>query len=244
MQQVSAVEGARAIEHRLLALANPTIAAHSQRFFKTGPGGYGEGDRFLGIRVPVLRAQLTQFRDLPLDAVFLALRSPWHEVRLVALHLLVVRSAKASPPLRTEIMQRYLAMTAWINNWDLVDSSAPGVVGGALPQGERGLLRELARSPSLWERRIAIIATLHFIRQQQFDDCLDIAEMLLHDRHDLIHKAVGWMLREVGKRNQAVAEGFLRRHSHAMPRTMLRYAIERYPQPLRQAYLSASAPRD
>jgi len=228
---------AHTIRQTLRALADPSIAAQSQRFFKTGPGQYGEGDQFLGIRVPVLRSHLPAFRDAPLAAVLETLRSPWHEERLFALLLMVARFSWADRQDRDTLYGAYLAHTAHINNWDLVDCSAPQIVGAALEQRDRAILRELARSQSIWERRIAVIATLHFIRQSSFDDCLEVAELLLADRHDLMHKAVGWMLREVGKRDLEIEERFLRRHASAMPRVMLRYAIEKLPESKRKNYL-------
>jgi 3-methyladenine DNA glycosylase AlkD len=228
------------IRQTLRSLANPSIAAHSLRFFKTGPGQYGEGDQFLGIRVPVLRSHLPTFRDAPLAAVLETLRSPWHEERLFALLLMVARFATADQQERDALYQAYLAHTAHINNWDLVDCSAHHIVGATLEQRDRAILRELARSESVWERRIAVIATFHFIRQSSFDDCLEVAELLLADRHDLMHKAVGWMLREVGKRDPEIEEQFLRRHAPRMPRVMLRYAIEKFPESKRKNYLQAT----
>jgi 3-methyladenine DNA glycosylase AlkD len=228
---------AQTIQQTLRQLGDPAIAAHSQRFFKTGPGEYGEGDRFLGIRIPVLRRLVPHYRQVPLDVVCQVLRSPWHEERLFALLLMIARFAGSDPDGKAAVFRSYMDHTDYINNWDLVDCSAPRIVGAFLTARERTLLCDLARSSSLWERRIAILATFHFIRQNDFDDCLAIAALLLADRHDLIHKAVGWMLREVGKRDQEAAEVFLRHHCPTMPRTMLRYAIERFPEPLRHAYL-------
>lgn len=230
-------EEALGLQRTLRQLGDPAIAVHSRRFFRTGPGEYGEGDQFLGIRVPVLRALLPRYRQMPLAAVCEVLRSPWHEERLLALLLLVARFARGNGGERQAIFTAYLAHTAWINNWDLVDSSAPQIVGAHLADKDRGLLRTLAGSPSLWERRIAILATFHFIKQGEFGDCLTVAGLLVGDRHDLIHKAVGWMLREVGKRDRPAAERFLRQHCRTMPRTMLRYAIEKFPEPLRMEYL-------
>ena len=208
-------------------------------FFKTGPGQYGEGDRFLGITVPQLRAISRTHRDLRLNAVAALLGSRWHEERLLALLILVHQYRRADEPTRAAIHRLYLDHTRSINNWDLVDSSAPQIVGAHLETRDRSKLRRLARSPSLWERRIAMLATYHYIRKNDFADALAIAELLLHDDHDLIHKAVGWMLREIGNRDRAVEEDFLRRHARVMPRTMLRYAIERFPEPLRRKYMTA-----
>jgi 3-methyladenine DNA glycosylase AlkD len=227
---------------RLREQADPEDARNLQRFFKTGPGEYGEGDVFIGVRVPVVRGIAKEFRALPLEDTAELLRSPVHEERLLALLILVGAYAKGDEALRGRIFDFYLANTRLINNWDLVDSSAEHVVGAHLRGGDRFLLDRLARSELLWERRISIIATFYYIRRGEFADTLRVAALLLHDRHDLIHKAVGWMLREVGKRDQAAEEAFLREHCRAMPRTMLRYAIERFPEPLRQAYLRGEPP--
>lgn len=233
---------------RLLALADPEIAAHALRFFKTGPGEYGEGDRFLGLRVPTVRALAREARGIAPEDVLPLLTSEWHEARLLALVILVEAYGRADPAGREAIAQLYLAHTTHVNNWDLVDTSAPAIVGahvdatgdpGSSPGQALALLDRLAASDSLWERRIAIVSTFHFIRRGEYAPTLLMAETLRDDPHDLIHKAVGWMLREVGKRDREVAEGFLRRHAAQMPRTMLRYAIERFPEPLRQQYLRA-----
>ncbi|MET0065221.1 MAG: DNA alkylation repair protein [Candidatus Thiodiazotropha sp.] len=218
-------------------LADPTIAAHSQRFFKTAPGEYAEGDQFLGIRVPQIRAQVRLFRELNPRDIEAVLHSPIHEARLLALLILVWRFERAKPKLRTDIYHLYLNNTGFINNWDLVDSSAPQIVGGYLFERSRKPLYNLARSKSLWERRISVLACFSFIRAGQYDDILALSEQLLTDSHELIHKAVGWMLREVGKRDPESAGQFLRRHCRSMPRVMLRYAIERLPEAQRQAYL-------
>jgi len=228
---------ARAVRKTLRSLADPAIAAHARRFFKTGKGEYGAGDRFLGIRVPVLRRIVKDCRDLALPETLPLLHSAFHEERLFALLLLVDRFRRGAAAERAAIYRLYLAHTDCVNNWDLVDASAPYIVGAYLEDRDRRILSRLAVSASLWERRIAIIATLHLIRGNRFDDTLKIAEMLLQDGHDLIHKAVGWMLREVGKRDRKTAEAFLASHYRGMPRTMLRYAIERYPQEKRMAFL-------
>ena len=208
------------------------------RFFKTGPGEYGQGDRFLGLRVPQVRAVVKEVAPAatPADAAEL-LRSPWHEERLCALLLWVGQFQKGDDETRRDIYTAYLASTDRINNWDLVDLSAEHVVGGWLHARSRRPLYRLARSGCLWERRIAILATFHFVRKGEFDDTLALAELLRHDEHDLMHKAVGWLLREVGKRDQQAEEAFLRRFARELPRTMLRYAIERFPEPLRRRYL-------
>jgi 3-methyladenine DNA glycosylase AlkD len=228
---------AAAVEARLIELGKPADAAFLQGFFRTGPGEYGEGDRFLGIRVPVLRTLIREYRGMAVEEMETLLRSPWHEARLLALLLLVDAWVRGGAETRERIHRLYLASTAYVNNWDLVDSSAAQLVGAQLEAGDRGKLEDLARSASLWERRIAIIATLHYIRRGDFGTTLRIAELLVDDRHDLIHKAVGWMLREVGNRDRAAEEAFLRRHHRTMPRTMLRYAIEKFPEDVRKAYL-------
>jgi 3-methyladenine DNA glycosylase AlkD len=222
---------------RIRELGDPNDALFLQGYFKTGPGGYGEGDRFLGIRVPVVRRLAKELRDLPLDQIEGLLHDRWHEARLLALVLLGDAYERASPAERGAIFDLYLRNTKWINNWDLVDSSAGRVVGAHLANRPRKLLDRLARSPTLWERRIAIIATQHFIRNGEFDDTIRLAEVLLHDSHDLIHKAVGWMLREVGNRDRATLEAFLDKHAREMPRTMLRYAIEKLPPADRRRFM-------
>ena len=228
---------ARAISKALRELANPDIAEHSKRFFKTGKGEYGEGDKFLGIRVPLIRRQAKQFRDTSLAEVGKLLESGYHEERLCAVLILVLQFDGAAEQQKKAIYELYLSSTAYVNNWDLVDSSAHLIVGPYLERRSRRRLYKLARSTDLWERRIAIMATYHFIRNGDFDDTLALAELLLHDDHDLIHKAVGWMLREVGNRDRRAEEDFLESHYREMPRTMLRYAIEKLPERRRQAYL-------
>ncbi len=225
---------------RLRELGDAEIAAHSQRFFKTGPGEYGEGDRFLGIRVPALRQEAKRCAGLSLAQNLKLLRSPFHEARLLALLLLVRRYERGDPRERNELFRHYLEHTAYINNWDLVDSSAPAVIGSHLLHGNRALLDRLAASPSLWERRIAVLACFHFIRRGDFRDALRLCAALLDDEEDLIHKATGWMLREIGKRDGAKARAFLKRHGRRMPRTMLRYAIEKFPPDERKRYLTGA----
>jgi 3-methyladenine DNA glycosylase AlkD len=229
----------------LKRLGDPEIAAHSRRFFKTGRGEYGEGDVFLGIRVPVIRRCARDYRGLDLAVSLELLESPFHEARLLALIMMVEMFRKATNEgLREEICRAYLEKSPRINNWDLVDCSAEHIIGAYLFPRERGVLYNLARSENLWERRIAMMATFHFIRREDFGDTLAIAEMLLSDREDLIHKAVGWMLREVGKRDIHMERGFLDRHGQEMPRTMLRYAIERFPEEERQLYLRGGKDRE
>jgi len=223
------------LRRRIRTLAKPKRATHSLTFFKTGPGQYGEGDKFLGLTVPMMRLVVREFRDLPLPDAAALLASPWHEDRLVAL-MILVEQYRRTPAARAAIFRLYLGHTNRINNWDLVDVSAANVVGAHLEERSRKPLYRLAKSKSLWERRIAIVATLHFIRRNQFEDTLAISKILLGDKQDLIHKACGWMLREVGKRDENVLREFLDEHAATMPRTMLRYAIERLPD--RQRYLA------
>lgn len=221
----------------LQALGDEVIAEHSQRFYKTGKGQYGEGDVFIGIRVPVLRKQVKRFQALDLNEITHLLESPIHEVRMFALLLLVERYKKVDVTEQSTIFQIYKVHTHCVNNWDLVDSSAPYIIGGHLYERNKTLLYDWAESDLLWERRIAIVATFYFIRHHQFDDTLKLSEMLLQDKEDLMHKAVGWMLREVGKRDEVVLKAFLKKHYHDLPRTLLRYAIEKFAESERQAYL-------
>jgi len=221
----------------LRAAADPEKARVLQGFFKTGPGQYGEGDRFLGINVPALRKFAREFQSLSLADVTGLLQGSWHEERVLALFILVRQYERGDEKTRDAIYRLYLASTDRINNWDLVDGSAPYIVGPHLRERSRAPLYKLAKSKSLWERRIAILATFHFIKHNDYDDAIRIAEILLHDDHDLIHKAAGWMLREIGNRDRAVEEAFLRKHAAHMPRTMLRYAIEKFPEALRTRYL-------
>jgi len=219
-------------------MGNPKRAVHSLRFFKTGPGQYGEGDRFLGLTVPQIRTVSREFRDLPLAEIEKLLDSRWHEVRLLAVILLANAYRRADVPTQERIYRLYLRRTDRINNWDLVDVSAPNIVGAHLLRRSRAPLRKLARSKSIWRRRIAMIATHHLIRERDFDDALQIAELLLDDREDLMHKAVGWMLREVGKRDERRLLVFLEMHAGRMARTALRYAIERLPHAQRTYYMA------
>lgn len=230
------------IRRRLAAHASPADAAILQTFFKTGPGQYGEGDVFIGVRVPALRAVCVGCREAPLPVVLTLLRSNVHEERALALLLLVEAFERSGPRDRKSIYELYLANTAFINNWDLVDASAAPIVGGHLSDKSRAPLTRLAKSSSLWERRIAIVATHHFIRRGDLTETFRIADLLLDDEHDLIHKAVGWMLREAGKRDEAAERRFLDDRAARMPRTMLRYAIERFPEADRQRYMKRPAP--
>lgn len=229
---------------KLHALASPEMAASSARFFKTGPGQYGEGDTFIGVRLPTLRKLAREFRHLPLAEVEVLLHSPIHEERLLALLVLVLGVGKGDDGHRKAVYDFYLGNTQHVNNWDLVDSSAPAIVGGYLRDKPRTPLVRLARSASLWERRIAVVATQHFIRLDDFDDTLAISRLLLADKEDLIHKATGWMLREVGDRDEAALAAFLDEHVAVMPRTMLRYAIEHFPPETRRGYLEVGRPKN
>jgi 3-methyladenine DNA glycosylase AlkD len=230
---------AQKVQACLRSLGDPATAAFLPRFFKTGPGEYGEGDVFIGVRVPAIRKVAKEFKELPLPEAVRLLHSKIHEERLAALVILVSQAAKGDAQTQRRIYHLYLANTKCINNWDLVDLSAPQLVGAYLENKSRKPLYRLAKSSCLWDRRISILATFHFIRQGDFDDTLKIAEMLLGNKEDLIHKAVGWMLREVGKRDQDALASFLQKHCRTMPRTMLRYAIERLSERTRQAYLAS-----
>jgi 3-methyladenine DNA glycosylase AlkD len=230
---------AKDVTKELQSLADPDKITIMQRFFKTGPGQYGEGDLFIGVIVPESRQVARKFSQLSLQQVRTLLYSGVHEERLVALLILVQKYGSASGKEKEGIARFYLDNIKQVNNWDLVDLSAPCILGAHLMVGDRALLYRLARSGSVWERRIAIVATLHFIRNDDFSDTLKIAAMLLQDGHDLIQKAAGWMLREVGKRDVAAEEAFLDRHYKLMPRTMLRYAIERLPESKRRRYMKS-----
>ncbi len=217
--------------------ANPSQAKILARFFKTGKGEYGEGDEFLGIKVPLSREIAKQFKDLSLEDIKELLYSPPHEERLISLFILTDQFRKADDKKKKIIYDFYLKNTKQINNWDLVDLSAERIIGAYLLDKDKKILFKLARSKNLWERRIAIMSTFYFIKNGVFDTTLKISKMLLQDEHDLIHKAVGWMLREIGKRNLIEEEIILKKHYKIMPRTMLRYAIEKFPEKRRQAYL-------
>ena len=225
------------IHNDLMLLANKEIAEHSQRFFKTGKGEYGESDIFLGIRVPVLRKLVNKYRGISLEEVSKLLHSKFHEERLLAVLMLVQLFKTGGDEEKKQIYCLYLDNIEFINNWDIVDISAGNIVGAYLHQKDKALLYRLVYADNLWERRISIISTFYFIRQNEFDDTLKIAEILLNDKEDLIQKAVGWMLREVGKREIEIEEEFLQGHYMKMPRTMLRYAIEKFPETRRKMYL-------
>ncbi len=228
------------IQRKLGLMADPQKATHLQRFFKTGPGEYAQGDLFRGIRVPELRKLAKRYQGIQLAQADELLRSAYHEDRLLALLLLVQMAGAGDEANRERVYRLYLKRTAHINNWDLVDTSAEHIIGAYLDTKPKTPLNRLARSASLWERRMAVMATFYYIKRGRFQHTLLLAGKLLDDPHDLIHKAVGWMLREVGKRDLQAAEEFLGKHCRHMPRTMLRYAIERFPEPKRQAYLSGN----
>lgn len=225
------------IRLKLEGLKDEQRAQGHQRFFKTGPGQYGEGDVFLGVRVPDLRRLAREHRAARLSEIKQLLKSRFHEERVLALMMLVHAYSKGDRDAKKAIYDLYLNSTRFINNWDLVDLSAHHIVGHYLSDKSKEPLYRLAKSVSLWERRIAIIATAYFIKRGEFAETLKISKLLLSDEEDLIHKAVGWMLREVGKRDLATEERFLIAHYKRMPRTMLRYAIEKFPEARRQMYL-------
>lgn len=231
------------LKTELNKLKNPEKAKLLQGFFKTGKGQYGEGDIFLGIMVPQSRLVAKKFKNLDLREVEELLHSKIHEERFVALCILVEQFEKNSEH-RKEIFDFYLANTKWINNWDLIDLTAPKIIGRYILETGRkdkfieGKLVDLANSNDLWEKRIAILSTFYFIKNKRFAESLEIAKILLNDKHDLIHKAVGWMLREIGKRDLKVEEEFLKKYYKTMPRTMLRYAIERFTEDKKRFYMS------
>lgn len=222
------------IQNDLQQLANKEKAALLAGYFKTGKGEYGEGDVFIGLIVPQLRMIAKKYRDLSLPDVEKLLHDKIHEFRLTALLILCQKYQNDSQ----KVVDCYLRNTKYINNWDLVDLSSHEILGTYLLDKPRKILYTLARSKNLWEKRIAVISTFAFIRHNDFEDSFAIAELLLHDKHDLIHKAVGWMLREVGKRDQKAEDVFLQKYYRSMPRTMLRYAIEKFSQEKRNTYLS------
>ena len=225
------------IKKQLTQLANKEKAKVLQRFFKTGPGEYGEGDVFIGVKVPDLRKVAKDFHDIAIKDVIILLESAIHEERLLALLILVSKYVKGNETAKKEIYKLYLNKTKYINNWDLVDVTAQHIVGDYLMDKNKEPLYNLSKSKDLWERRIAVMATFYFIRHEKYEETLKIAKVLISDKEDLIHKAVGWMLREIGKRNMVIEETFLKQHYKEMPRTMLRYAIEKFPEPKRQQYL-------
>lgn len=237
----------------LIKLSDPEKKKVYPRFFKTGKGEYGEGDKFLGVTVPNCRLISKKYKDLELPDIEKVLQSKYHEERWVSLMILSDRFKKADKKEKEEIVNFYFKNLKFINNWDFVDSSAPNILGVYLlnfPDSEInfrgkkykgfGVLNNLAISDDLWERRISIISTFPLIKAGDFDKTIEISEILLNDKHDLIHKAVGWMLREIGKVNQKTEEKFLKKHYKKMPRTALRYAIEKFTEPLRKAYIAGT----
>ncbi|ADB40735.1 DNA alkylation repair protein [Spirosoma linguale] len=225
------------VKSALLALADPQRAVLVARFFKTGPGQYGEGDQFMGLSMPQQHTIAKQYVRLPLHETELLVHDAFHECRMVGLLIWVNQNRKATAVQQELILERYLANRRYINNWDLVDVSCPHILGSHLIKGDRSILYNLASEEHLWSQRIAIVSTLALIRQGQFSDTFAVAEQLLSHKHDLIHKAIGWMLREVGKRNPDALEEFLHDHIQRMPRTALRYAIERFEPARRRYYL-------
>jgi len=225
------------IQKELRKYASPRKAKILQGFFKTGHGQYGEGDIFIGVQVPFVRQVAKKFQETSLPEILRLLKSPIHEEREVALFIFVLQFSNADERKRERIYKTYLKHTRYINNWDLVDLSAEKIIGPFLLNKNKTPLFRLAHSRLLWERRIAILSTFHFIKNYRFNETLQIAAVLMNDKEDLIHKAVGWMLREVGKRDQACEEKFLKKYYKKMPRTMLRYAIERFSLKKRKAYL-------
>jgi len=213
----------------LTGMSDPVRAAQSARYFKTGPGEYGEGDKFLGLSVPQLRELAKAYRLLPLDQTDILLTDAFHDIRSLALMILELRYRKGDDAERERIFALYLKRLDFVNNWDLVDGSAPYIVGPHLKDRDRALLDELVASPIVWRRRVAVLATLHFIRTGELAPTLDFCDRLLGDRHDLMHKACGWMLREAMKRDQTLVEDWLIARAGRVPRTALRYAIERLP---------------
>jgi 3-methyladenine DNA glycosylase AlkD len=226
------------IKEELQKIQDPEKAKNLSKFFKTGKGQYGEGDIFLGIKVPDQRKIARKYSGIPLDDIGLLLKSNIHEFRLTSLLILVQNYRKKDFDGKKEIVEFYLSHMKNINNWDLVDSSAPYILGDFLLEKDKSILYRLARSDNLWERRTAVLSTFAFIKNNKFEDSLKIAEILVFDKHDLIHKAVGWMLREIGKRDDRTEEEFLEKYYRKMPRTMLRYAIEKFDNDKKKFYLS------
>ena len=225
------------LRKEIKSVSNPAKAKFLQRFFKTGKGEYAEGDVFLGIVVPVQRQLANKYTELSFDDLEKLISSKYHEERLIELLILVERFKKADEDEKEKIVQFYLDNRKGINNWDLVDLSAPKILGEYLLNKNRKILFRFAKSKDLWEKRIAVLSTFTFIMNNDFDDALKIYEILVNDKHDLIHKAVGWMLREIGKIDLKTEEKFLKKYYKTMPRTMLRYAIEKFPEKKRKAYL-------
>lgn len=229
------------LKRDLRALRDPDKAAFFPKFFKCGKGEYGEGDRFIGLSVPQMRSVAKKHRDLPLSDIATLLADPIHEYRYTALLILVERFRKGTDAERDRIAKFYLDHLDGVNNWDLVDTSAPQILGAHLLEKKADILDRFARTDHLWTQRIAIVATQEFIRNGRLDDTIRIANILLHHPHDLMHKAVGWMLRELGKKDERMLRTFLDRHAGTMPRTMLRYAIEKFDEKNRRKYMAMKA---
>jgi 3-methyladenine DNA glycosylase AlkD len=225
------------IRKKLQQLGSEKNAKVLERFFKTGPGEYGEGDVFIGVRVPDLRKLVKEYQDIALEGVMQFLKSSIHEERMFALLILVSKYSKGNETVKKKIYDLYLQNTKFINSWDLVDGSAQHIVGAFLMDKSKEPIYRLAKSKNLWERRIAILSTFYFIKHDNYSETLNISKILLTDEQDLIHKAVGWMLREIGKRHMSTEEIFLKKYYNRMPRTMLRYAIEKFPESKRKKYL-------
>jgi len=227
------------LQDKIKNSGSPVKAKASMWFFKTGEGQYGYGDKFLGLTVPEQHTLAREFKDLALEDTLKLLSSEWHEERLIALFLLDAKFKKGDDKLRKKIYEVYLKnIKQNVNNWDLVDSSASQIVGTYLIDKPRDILYKLAKSDNLWERRVAIVSTFAFIRDKDYKDALQIAEILLGDKHDLIHKAVGWVLREIGKQcGEDVLEGFLKKYYKTMPRTALRYSLEKFTPEKRAFYM-------
>lgn len=233
------IDTIKEIKEELSKYIEEDKAEYFPRFFKTGPGEYGEGDKFIGVRVPFQRKVAKKYyKYISLEELEILLKDPIHEYRLTALIILVNKFNKAkTEELRKSIVEFYLKNIDYVNNWDLVDSSADKILGEYLLDKEKDILYEFAETDHLWKQRISIMSTFRFIRNEKYEDTLKIAEILLNHEHDLIHKAVGWMLREVGKRDFELEFNFLQKHYKTMPRTMLRYAIEKFDQDLRKKFL-------
>ncbi len=228
---------AKEIKQQLIDISDNEQAQILSRFFKTGKGEYGEGDKFLGIKIPPIRSVSKQNKDAPLDEISILLQDEWHECRMCALLILVEKFKKADEDLRKQIYDLYLSHTQYINNWDLVDLSSKDIVGGFLVDKKRKPLYDLAESKNLWEQRIAVVSTFAFIKKGDCKDIYLLSEKLLNHKHDLIHKAVGWMLREAGKKDEQILTDFLMKYATKMPRTMLRYSIEKFQEEKRQYFL-------
>lgn len=239
-EEMASSIGQQAFE-ALATQGDPDKAAFFRRFFKCGPGQYGEGDLFLGLAVPQVREVLARYRTMPLDECVRLLYSPYNEARLLALLAMVARcrSRRNNDADRQAVFDAYVSHRAQVNNWNLVDASAPAIVGAYLLERDRSLLYELVTSPVLWDRRIAVLASFTFIRAHDFSDTLRLCELLLCDAEDLMHKACGWMLREIGKRDERPLRTFLDIHATRMPRTMLRYSLERLPPDVRRGYMAS-----